>query len=218
MNNVIVETKIRVKPKIAPRIPVPSISPNSQIEKTTIYNDTYTNKGSGAGGAYTNMYGKRFEDKTSNYTRLIDLGYVRYPLIKSPNKPYHYHLSRTFEDMTITFVLQSGLKKYLIDKYNIEISRHPDEAYIIEYKSGKTIIKILEKKEQYRDGSVEEKLLAGIGMKQIYEIQLGSDIEVKYGYCVNEFLKNKLLSDKKDYKLWIPILKKNNIDVLFGDY
>jgi hypothetical protein len=32
--------------------------------------------------------------------------------------------------------------------YDINLFRCPDEAYIIEYKNGKKIIKILEKKEQ----------------------------------------------------------------------
>jgi len=32
------------------------------------------------------------------------------------------------------------------NKYNIELFRCPDEAYIIEYTSGRKVIKILEKK------------------------------------------------------------------------
>ena len=31
-----------------------------------------TNKGTGAGGANTNYYGKKFEEKTNNQTRLLD--------------------------------------------------------------------------------------------------------------------------------------------------
>ena len=69
------------------------------------------NKGIGAGGANTNYYGKLFEDKTNNYNKLLDIGYIEYKL---PDKcKYNYYLSKTFEDKTIIFTLQNGLKKYM---------------------------------------------------------------------------------------------------------
>jgi hypothetical protein len=102
------------------------------------------------------------------------------------------------------------------DKYNIELFRCPDEAYIIEYKT-KTVIKILEKKEQHVEGSVETKLWSGPSLKREYEIVLGNDFEVHYGFCVNEFLKNKLISNDKKYKTLNTIFNENNITVLFGD-
>ena len=49
-------------------------------------------------------------------------------------------------------------------KYNISMFRCPDEAYIIEYKNGKIQVKILEKKEQNVEGSVETKLWAGVAL------------------------------------------------------
>ena len=104
------------------------------------------NKGTGAGGANTNYYGKKFEEKTNNQTRLLNDGYIKNSFTKKPKKAYDYYLSKTFEDKTITFVLQNGLKMYMKNKYNIELFRCPDEAYIIEYNTGKKVIKILEKK------------------------------------------------------------------------
>jgi len=175
------------------------------------------NKGTGAGGTNTNFYGKKFEEKTNNQQRLLDIGYVKYSLTKNPKKTYDYYLSKTFEDKTIVFVLQNGLKMYMKNKYNIDLFRCPDEAYIIEYNSGRKVIKILEKKEQNVEGSVETKLWSGPSLKREYELVLGADFEVFYGFCVSEFLKNKLVSNEKKYIILNTIFNENNIAVLFGD-
>jgi hypothetical protein len=172
------------------------------------------NKGSGAGGANTNYYGKKFEEKTNNQQRLLEMGYTKHSFT---NKAYDYYLSKTFEDKTIVFVLQNGLKKYMKNKYNIDLFRCPDEAYIIEYTSGRKVIKILEKKEQNVEGSVETKLWAGSSLLREYELVLGIEFEVFYGFCVSEFLKKKLSSSEKKYKILNTILDENNIVVLFGD-
>ena len=74
------------------------------------------NKGTGAGGANTNYYGKKFEEKTNNQTRLLNDGYIKNSFSK---KTYDYYLSKTFEDKNVIFVLQNGLKKYMKNKYNI---------------------------------------------------------------------------------------------------
>jgi hypothetical protein len=102
-------------------------------------------------------------------------------------------------------------------KYDIELFRCPDEAYIIEYASGRKVIKILEKKEQNVEGSVETKLWSGPSLKREYEIVLGPDFEVCYGFCVSEFLKKKLVSNEKKYTVLRTILGEHNIAVLFGD-
>ena len=104
------------------------------------------NKGTGAGGANTNLNGKKFEDKTNNIPRLFENGYEK--IILNKKTKYGYYLTKTFEDKKIIFVSQSGLKDYIKHKYNIQLFRCPDEAYIIEYNTCKKVIKILEKKEQ----------------------------------------------------------------------
>jgi hypothetical protein len=179
------------------------------------------NKGTGAGGANTNYYGKKFEEKTNNETRLIDMGYIRNSVYsdtkKKPKKAYDFYLSKTYEDKTISFVLQNGLKMFMKNKYNIELFRCPDEAYIIQYNTGKKVIKILEKKEQNVEGSVETKLWSGPSLKREYELVLGPDFEVHYGFCVSEFLKKKLTSNEKKYVILNTILAENHINVLFGD-
>ena len=161
--------------------------------------------------------GKSLKKKTNNQQRLLEMGYTKNSFTKKPKKAYDYYLSKTFEDKTIVFVLQNGLKMYMKNKYNIDLFRCPDEAYIIEYTSGRKVIKILEKKEQNVEGSVEDKLLSGPGFKREYEYVLGSEFEVFYGFCVSAFLKNKLISNKEKYTTWNKILNENNIIVLFGN-
>ena len=178
---------------------------------------THINKGTGAGGANTNYYGKQFEEKTNNETRLLEKGFIKYSFTKNPKKQSDYYLSKTVDDKTIVFVLQNGLKMYMKNKYNIEMFRCPDEAYIIEYTSGRKVIKILEKKEQNVEGSVETKLWSGPSLKREYEIVLGSEFAVFYGFCVSDFLKNKLVSNEKKYIILNTIFNEVNIVVLFGD-
>ena len=180
-------------------------------------NQVINNKGTGAGGANTNFYGKKFEDKTNNQERLVEIGYVKNIYAKKQKKANDYYLSKTFEDKTVVFVLQNGLKTYMKYKYNIDMFRCPDEAYIIEYTSGRKVIKILEKKEQNVEGSVETKLWSGPSLKREYELVLDGKFEVYYGFCVSEFLKKKLISNDNKYIILNTIFQENNIDVLFGD-
>lgn len=173
------------------------------------------NKGNSAGGSNTNYYGKKFEEKTNNYTRLLDIGYIEYKF-KEKCK-FNYYLSKKFEDKIIIFTLQNGLKKYMKFKYDIDIFRCPDEAYIIEYNTGNIDIKILEKKEQNVDGSVETKLWAGTSLKREYELILGDNFKVFYGFCLNKFLQNKFTSTEKKYLILNKIFIENDIIVLYGD-
>lgn len=179
-------------------------------------NGIVINKGSGAGGANTNLYGKQFEEKTNNQMRLLHDGYTKHNYAKKI-KATEFYLSKVFEDKTIVFVLQNGLKMYMKQKYNIDLFRCPDEAFIIEYATGKKVIKILEKKEQKVEGSVETKLWSGPSLKREYELVLGDNFEVYYGFCVSEFLKKKLTSNEKKYTILNTICAESNIVVLFGD-
>lgn len=215
--NILHETPNKIK-KTKPKILI-SKEEDIKIEKVETKEpiNVIINKGTGAGGANTNYFGKKFEEKTNNQIRLINDGYTKHSFKKKPKKAYNYYLSKSFEDKTIVFVLQSGLKMYMKNKYNIELFRCPDEAYIIEYNNGKKVIKILEKKEQNVEGSVETKLWSGPSLKREYELVLGDDFEVHYGFCVSEFLKKKLISHEKKYTILNTIFSENNISVLFGD-
>lgn len=113
---------------------------------------------------------------------------------------------------------QGRLKRYLKITYDIDICRNPDEAYIINYKTGKIIVKILEKKHQMKEGSVETKLWGGPALKREYEIFLGAMFEVKYAFCLSDFFKQKFDSNNdKKYDALKIILQESNIEVLFGD-
>lgn len=186
-------------------------------KKKVVVNSVILNRGKGAGGANTNYYGKKFEDKTNNQIRLTHSGYIRNSFTTKPKKAYDYYLLKKMKDKNIVFVLQNGLKIYMKHRYNIDLFRCPDEAYIIEYKTGKKIVKILEKKEQNVEGSVETKLWSGPSLKREYELVLGHDFEVHYGFCVSDFLKKKLMSPEKKYETLNIIFNEHNIAVLFGD-
>ena len=169
------------------------------------------------GGSIANYNGKQFEEKTNNKLVLIENGYIINSFSKKPKNKYDFYLSKLYDDKIITFTMQNGFRIYMKNKYNINLFRSPDEAYIIEYNNGKKIIKILEKKEQNVEGSVETKIWSGPSFKREYEIILGIEFEVYYGYCVNNFLKNKLLSSDIKYKTLNIILNENNIETLYGD-
>jgi hypothetical protein len=189
----------------------------TQMPNSNSNSNSNSNRGTGAGGANTNYYGKKFEEKTNNEQRLLEMGYIKASFTQKPKKAYDYYLLKTFETKTIVFVLQNGLKMYMKNKYNIDLFRCPDEAYIIEYTNGRKVIKILEKKEQNVEGSVETKLWSGPSLKREYELALGNDFTVFYGFCVSEFLKQKLISNDKKYTILNTIFNENNITVLFGD-
>jgi len=67
---------------------------------------------------------------------LIENGYKINYYANIKNK-FNYYLSKEFENKTIYYTLQNGLKKFIKVKYNIELFRCPDEAYIIEYDDGR---------------------------------------------------------------------------------
>ena len=138
------------------------------------------NKGKNAGGLKTNYYGKKFEEKTNYEKIMLENGYIKKHLTIKPKNIYDFYLEKTFEDKSIIYLLQYGFKLYMKNKYNIEVFRCPDEVYIIEYNTGEKIIKILEKKEQNVEGSVEIKLWSGPSLKREYELVLGDDFDIFY--------------------------------------
>ena len=111
-------------------------------------------KNVGAGGMNTNVFGKRFEFKTNNKERLLTKGFIKKVFgnlnyLTNANTKMNTNEKmneKIRQNKNIVFVLQKGLKKYMMHKYNIELFRCPDEAYIIEDKVlNKTVVKILEK-------------------------------------------------------------------------
>jgi len=182
-----------------------------------------TNKGSKAGGYLTNVVGKSFENKTNNEHFLLLIGFQKKEIngnhsLDSKHPKYGYYLEKKYRDKTIVYVLQTGFKIYMKEHYNIDMFRCPDEAYIITYKKRKCIdIKIIEKKAQNVDGSVETKLWAGNSLKREYEMVLGDKFKVEYAYTLSSYLENKLESDDYKYYILSQILNESNIKIFYGD-
>lgn len=174
-----------------------------------------TNKGKGAGGKNTNLYGKQFEHLTDCQKYLIDKQYIKC------TKPYckdKYYLKYNNDDIEIIHLTQGLFKIYVKENYNISLFRNPDDAFIItNKKSDKIIIKILEKKEQRVEGSVETKLWAGPGLKREYEIMFGDKFIIDYAFTFNSFLMNKLESNDIKYKVLNQILQENKINIFNGN-
>lgn len=64
------------------------------------------NKGTGAGGANTNYHGKKFEEITTNYNRLLNAGFDIIYFNKKRGKIYDNYLSKKIDNKTIIYVLQ----------------------------------------------------------------------------------------------------------------
>ena len=175
------------------------------------------NRGTGAGGAKTNANGKRFEDKTDNSPRLLSIRYEKNKIEEKNKSKFNYYLNRSDDEKSITFVNQSGFKFYVKSRYNIDTFRYPDESYIIEYASGRNVIKILEKKEQNVNGSAETKLWSSPSLKREYELVFGENFEIQYCLCVNKFLQNLLTSDGEKYVILNKILEESGVKVFFGE-
>ena len=175
-----------------------------------------TNKGTGAGGKNTNYYGKQFEEKTSSENFLINNGFIRKEYPSSSTK-YNYYLHKIYEDKHMFFMFQNGLKKFAKNRYNLDLFRCPDEAYIIEFNDGRKVVNIIEKKEQNREGSVETKMWSCPSLKREYELIFGVEFSIEYSLCINEFLENKIKSNETKYNILKIILQENRINVLFGD-
>ena len=173
------------------------------------------NKGTGAGGANTNVTGKSFEQKTENETRLLASGFIRKPIPGYEKTIYGYYLIKeTSPTESVVYLTQGGLKAYFGHFFKKELYRHPDEAYL--FRNGdQYTLKILEKKNQNVSGSVDTKLLAGPGFIKVYEKELGEGFSVKYAFCISSFMKKNYVSKKNDSLR--EVNEECGIAVLFGD-
>jgi len=177
------------------------------------------NKGTGAGGANTNLSGKAFEKKTENETRLLANGFIRkdIPGKKGVNAYYLEKVNPDDATKSTVYLTQAAFKAYFAHFFsNKEMCRNPDEAYV--FRDGdRYTLKILEKKNQNVAGSVDTKLLAGKAFIDEYELLLGPNFTVRYAFCLSNFLKNDYLSDKPRSRALRHITKKDGIAILFGD-
>lgn len=190
------------------------------LEDAEVLTATIINKGTGAGGANTNVTGKSFEQKTENETRLLASGFTRKPIPgyeKNTEGSFYYLIKETSPTESVVYLTQGGLKKYFEHFFKKELCRHPDEAYL--FRNGdQYTLKILEKKNQNKSGSVDTKLMTARDFIEEYEDSIEDpNFTVHYAFCVSDFLKKDYVSDKKKWVLLRGRHKKYGIAVLFGD-
>ncbi len=193
------------------------------------------NRGTGAGGYKTNINGLAFEDLTNPEKLLIEKGFTRTDISKNKNGYYLIkHLNEKDEvkdgiketkdpiSSSIIYMRQSGFKEYVKKKFDVDVYRNPDEAYLI-HKNGKYHLKIIEKKNQNVDGSVEDKLKTGAFNRDEYTLMFDKlekdniELVIDYAFCVSEFLQKKLQSSDGKYVNINRINEKNNIKVFYGN-
>ena len=167
-----------------------------------------SNRGTGAGGANTNVNGLAFEERTSNERFLRENGF------EEMNIGNTYYLRKQIGDKELMFFMKKGFKKYIQQTFRIDICREPDEAYL--WKSGDTYtFRCVEKKNQNVAGSVDTKLLAGPGFVDYYKRALGPQFDVEYAFCVSSFL-HKIVTSQK-WRIHAEYLATHTIPVFCGD-
>lgn len=171
--------------------------------------------------------GKIFEEKTTSNDYLIHNGFFKKKFYVNGIKKFYLKSVITLDDTQIKIINanQNNFNAYIFKKLKITPIRVPDEAYIIKqvnHEKISYIIKILEKKFQNVDGSVETKIWAGPALKREYELIFGEKYNIQYAFTVNDFLKKKLVISsnsihKKKYEILCKILEENNIPIFYGD-
>jgi len=179
------------------------------------------NKGTGAGGANTNYNGLSFEEKTSIEPFLNKYKYEKKEIKIKKRKSIYYEYKEN--DLNIIYFKKNGFKLYFEKEFNIITYKEPDEAYLIKNSDSDYTLKILEKKNQNVEGSVEDKLRTGRFNREDYELMLNITEKYKfniiYAFCVSKFLQDKLEQKVHNIKYinMMKIMKKDNINVLYGD-
>jgi hypothetical protein len=181
---------------------------------------TVPNKGTGAGGSNTTKYGNSFETKTNFSNICIDYGFIK--TVSGLKKAKHSYFVKKCDGYTIYHTSQRGFRWLMTNKFGVDaqnIVRNPDEAYIIKYDDQTTpvIVKILEKKSQQCNGSVEDKLWCGYMIQREYAALLGPKFSVSYGYTVNSFLQKKIKSTDQKWRVLREHYRELDIPILFGD-
>jgi len=186
----------------------------NKTDSAHIISTQIINKGTGAGGKNTTLNGKKYEDQTDIESYLISKKFDK--KIMDKKSPTGYYLYKEIDNKKLYFTKQSGLKILMKKIFDIDIFRKPDEAFIIDDNS-KIIIKILEKKVQNTEGSVETKLWAGVALKREYEIVCEEKYTINYAYSLSTFLSNKMKSSDNKYIVLKQILNEYNIKYFYGD-
>jgi hypothetical protein len=163
------------------------------------------------------LNGLSFEKKTSIENKLLDNGYHK--IIFNNKKKFGYYFEYINNNHKIIYLTQTGFRLFFKLKYNIDVYRNPDEAFLI-IKEDKYYIKILEKKNQNVAGSVEDKLKTGLFNKREYEKMFKDNslnFIISYSFCVSNYLKKQLNSNTNKYNNMKEIMAEDNTNIFYGD-
>ncbi len=191
---------------------------NENTQKLKNKENGLKNNGNGAGGSKTTSNGIQFEIKTSIENKLLQNNYIK--IITNPKNKYGFYFECKNKNNTIIYLTQCGYKLYFKQKFNIDVYKQPDEAFLI-FSNNEYHLKILEKKNQNVSGTVEDKLKTGLFTKKEYEKMLSKitqcKFNVSYAFCVSKFLQNNLQSNKIKYITIKEILQEDNIKIFYGE-
>ena len=177
-----------------------------EILEEEVIQSQVINRGTGAGGANTNVNGLSYEEKTDLSTLYIEC-------IQEKKEK-----ARTIKfagyDKSLINVNKSALHKYMtkIGEKNSHLQpaagcKEPDEAYV---DNSKKSVYIIEKKFQQTPGSVDEKLQTGPFKKRHYG-KLFPNYHIHYIYCLADWFK------REEYESVLEYLDESDIPIFWGN-
>lgn len=158
-----------------------------------------------------NLNGKIFEKHTS----------IKDTLIKNLN--FSLGKNYLFRDYGHKKVFYSDKKNFikLLDTENLsdkKLYKQPDEAFLILYPDNTCSVKIIEKKNQTVNGSIFEKFYSCVYVRDIcYKQHILNCKNIEYAYCVNNWLFDKICSDKQECIDLKKYLYDNKIELFAGN-
>jgi hypothetical protein len=185
---------------------ISSILPKKEDNEKPNSHTNIINKGTGAGGAYTNINGLSYEEKT-NLEQLFSE-------VNIDNKSGTKTIKFINNEHEFVNAKKTELYKYLESRKERNLllqpaagCKQPDEAYI---DLNRKIIFIIEKKFQQTPGSVDEKIQTG-PFKKIHYSKQFPNYKVNYIYCLSDWFK------RDEYKSVLDYLQENSIPVFWGN-
>ena len=173
----------------------------AESEDTSSQFEQVTNRGSGAGGANTNLNGLPYEEMTSLETH--------YDIIESDNNSHTIKFYDS-DEIFVTPIKKTMLFRCMRDEHDSEIPdahgcKRPDEIYINKLSRQMFII---EKKFQNGNGSVCEKIQTA-GMKRWNYRKKFPAYSVFYIYCLSPWFRDNCIAE-------LNYLEEINVPVFWG--
>jgi hypothetical protein len=172
---------------------------------TVLNQPVIINRGTGAGGANTNVNGLSYEDKTNLEPLFSELMFNTTTKIKKIKfNGYSNELINANKSILYKYMNSIGEKSSLQQASGC---KEPDEAYI---DNNKKSVFIIEKKFQQTSGSVDEKIQTGPFKKMHYSQQF-PNYKIYYIYCLSDWFK------RSEYNSVLEYNRQNNIPIFWGN-